>query len=190
MANKSLPPVIVGLNNPQVASYINEGMVGVLPTDTVYGIACSCKNIEAVKKLYAAKDRDTKPGTIIAADIAQVQELGINIEDNEVLKKYWPGPVSLILSSPKSLKYLSLSQDSLAIRVPSNIELRDLLQKTGPLVTSSANPPGLKTANTITEAQEYFGNKVDFYIDGGDLSSNKPSTIINIQEGKEVILRA
>ena len=68
-------------------------------------------------------------------------------------------------------------------------ELSNLVKKTGPIVSTSANPEGLHFATTIDEAEKYFGNKVDFYVDGGKLEA-LPSTIIAINNNRGVkILR-
>jgi tRNA A37 threonylcarbamoyladenosine synthetase subunit TsaC/SUA5/YrdC len=78
---------------------------------------------------------------------------------------------------------------SLAVRIPAQSEIAELLQKTGPLITSSANHPGEPTANAVDEARKYFGDTVDFYVDGGDLSDHKPSTIIRIVDDAIEVIR-
>ncbi len=73
--------------------------------------------------------------------------------------------------------------------MPSDESLRKLLMATGPLVAPSANPEGLPVANNIDEAKEYFGNKVDFYADGGNIAG-KSSKIIKLEEdGTVTIIR-
>ena len=69
------------------------------------------------------------------------------------------------------------------------IDLVRLLEKTGPLVTSSCNPPGEIPAIDIGEAVKYFGGDVDAYVDGGDLSDRKPSTLIRIIDDAIEIIR-
>jgi L-threonylcarbamoyladenylate synthase len=78
---------------------------------------------------------------------------------------------------------------ALAVRIPDDKKLQALLKETGPLLTSSANPPGKKPADTIAEARKYFGDKVDFYSDGGDLSKRQPSTVIRIIDDAVEVLR-
>jgi L-threonylcarbamoyladenylate synthase len=78
---------------------------------------------------------------------------------------------------------------SLAIRLPADKDLQELLKRTGPLLTSSANLPGESPATNIAEARQYFGDKVDFYIDGGDLSNRQPSTIIRIIDDAIEVVR-
>lgn len=69
--------IIATITDSSLAPLLKAGAIGVLPTDTVYGIVCSAALPVAVGKLYAAKQRDHKPGTIIAANVDQLVELGV-----------------------------------------------------------------------------------------------------------------
>lgn len=165
------------------------GTVGVIPTDTVYGLVCRAVDTEAVAKLYALKHREAKPGTIIAADVEQLVELGIPRRYLKPVAEYWPNPISIVVPIGMSHEELHLGKMSLALRVPKNALLQELLIKTGPLLTTSANQPGEPVAVTIGQARAYFHNGVDFYIDGGDLSGHEPSTIIRVIDDAIEVLR-
>jgi tRNA threonylcarbamoyl adenosine modification protein (Sua5/YciO/YrdC/YwlC family) len=143
----------------------------------------------AVAKLYKLKNREQKPGTVIAANIDQLERMGIAATDLADAGKYWPNPISIVLPSNPSLSYVDQGKGSLALRIPKSPAFITFLEQTGPLVTSSANMPGLPPANTIAEAETYFGDDVDFYVDGGDLSSREASTIIGLKNGKVKIFR-
>ncbi len=65
------------LTDETLINEIKRGAVGVLPTDTVYGLAASALNPEATKKLYTLKNRERKPGTVIAASYEQLIRLGV-----------------------------------------------------------------------------------------------------------------
>ncbi|HVX24270.1 MAG TPA: L-threonylcarbamoyladenylate synthase [Candidatus Saccharimonadales bacterium] len=166
------------------------GAVVVIPTDTVYGLATRAADPEAVERLYQLKKRDAKPGTIIAANIDQLESLGLKRRYLTAVEQFWPGAVSVVIPcADPVLKYLHRGQMSLAVRLPEPADLRELLQQTGPLVTTSANDPGEPTAANVTEARAYFGDQVDTYIDGGDLSNHQPSTIIRIVDDAIEVLR-
>ncbi|MEI6851134.1 MAG: Sua5/YciO/YrdC/YwlC family protein, partial [Candidatus Saccharibacteria bacterium] len=89
-----------------------------------------------------------------------------------------------------SLEYIHQGLNSLAFRVVSDPELVSLLLTTGPLLTSSANSPGQPVATTVKQAQGYFGDMVDFYIDGGNLANNLASTVIRVNENGVTVLRS
>ncbi len=166
------------------------GSVGVIPTDTIYGVVARAQDKAAVQRLYKSKNRQNKPGTLIAANIEQLEVLGLKRRYLTAVEQYWPGPVSVIIPcADPNLAYLHQGKRSLAVRLPASKSLQELLLKTGPLLTSSANIPGLEPANTLAEAKKHFGTKVDFYIDGGDLSDHKPSTIIQIIDDAVEVVR-
>lgn len=166
------------------------GAVGIIPTDTVYGIVARATDEAAVKRLYELKKRSHKPGTIIAANREQLEQLGLKHRYLKAVEQFWPGAVSVIIpvSDPR-LAYLHQDQLSLAVRVPELAELHSLLMQTGPLLTSSANSPGEPTAVNIDQAKAYFGDRVDFYEDGGDLSNRQASTLIRIVDDAIEVLR-
>jgi tRNA threonylcarbamoyl adenosine modification protein (Sua5/YciO/YrdC/YwlC family) len=165
------------------------GAIAVIPTDTVYGVVARATDQVAVARLYELKHRHHKPGTLIAANIDQLVELGIPRRYLSAVEQFWPGAISVVIPCGPELDYLELGQSSLAVRIPDQSSLLELLLVTGPLLTSSANMPGEPTANTVAEARAYFGNQVDMYQDGGDLSGHAPSTVIRVVDDAIEILR-
>lgn len=178
---------------PGVAELLNAGGVGVIPSDTLYGIVCSALQPDSIERIYALKKRDpAKPCIVLVASLEQLLELE-GLDQNTLLnaEKFWPGAVSVVV--PCQARYLSSvhrGEKSIACRVPDNPELRSLLEMTGPLLAPSANVEGAKPAANITEAMAYFGASVDFYVDGGEVTSDQPSTLISFDEdGLVTVLR-
>lgn len=166
------------------------GAIGIIPTDTVYGVVARAQDVDAVARLYKLKHRQNKPGTLIAATRQQLEELGLKHRYLVAVEQFWPGPVSVVIPAVNTeLAYLHQGKMTLAVRIPNHPELLQLLQKTGPLITSSANPPGEPTSVSLAEARAYFGEAVDFYVDGGDLSSHQSSTIIRVIDDAIEVLR-
>ena len=179
------------MNMNELASKLSaNGVIGVIPTDTLYGVVCRAGDNEAVGRLYKLKERENKPGTIIAADIKQLEELGLKYRYLKAVEQFWPGAVSVVIPAANpNLSYLHQGKMSLAVRVPADKRLQALLKETGPLLTSSANQPGKEPAATPEQAKKYFGDKVDFYEDGGDLSGRQPSTLIRVLDDAIEVLR-
>ena len=163
------------------------GSIAVIPTDTVYGVVARAADQQSVARLYQLKHRDHKPGTVIAANIEQLVELGIKRRYLTAVAQFWPGAVSVEI--PHDIAYLNQGTGRQAFRIPDDEQLLKLLEQTGPLQTSSANQPGEPPATTVQEAQNYFGDDVDLYIDGGDLSNREPSTIIRIVDDAIDVIR-
>jgi L-threonylcarbamoyladenylate synthase len=174
-------PVFHNLADPALADILLAGGIGVLLTDTVYGVVGSARIPDAATKVIDAKGRKYKPGTLIAANTKQLIDLGIQREHVKAAKQFWPGPVTAVLPTRPGLEYLDLGLASLAVRIPDNPEVVALLKKVGPLLTTSANRPDEPMVKSIEEAQEIFGNRLNFYVDGGRLASPLASTIIRIK---------
>lgn len=169
---------------------LQPGAIGVMPTDTVYGLVARAADQSATSRLYALKGRIAKPGTIIAANTHQLEKLGLKHRYVKAVEQFWPGAVSVVIAcNNPTLAYLHLNKNSLAVRIPNDSKLLELLSRTGPLLTTSANPSGQKPATTVDQAKAYFGGKVDFYVNGGNLSSHQPSTVIRIVDDAIDILR-
>jgi L-threonylcarbamoyladenylate synthase len=184
--------VFTSLTDPEVVAMLRRGAVGVLPTDTLYGAVASTALPDAIERLYKVRHRSSLKGCIIL--IADKDQASGLVEWNgygrKLAGKYWPGPVSIVLPvSERTPSYLRPVEGTLAFRVPDKEALQTLLWHTGPLFAPSANLAGMKPAATIEEAQKYFGDSVDFYVDAGDLSGNKPSTLIRQNNGDVEVLR-
>lgn len=181
--------IFSALDNPELIALLRNGAVGVVPTDTVYGLVAVASNKQAVERMYALKRRQEKPGPTIAASVEQLRSLGIDSTLLHYVEKYWPAPLSIILPSGVELHYVTQGVGESPFRVVADAELRAFLEQTGPLVTSSANQPGEPVATTVQEAKAYFGDQVDFYVDGGQLVNRAPSTIARLQGGVVEVLR-
>lgn len=176
------------------AEVLKGGGVGVMPTDTIYGIVALANSERAVSRVYALKGRSSlKPCIILISSVEDLTQFGITLTPSreKVLMQYWPGPVSIIMPCGASVpEYLHRGTHTLAFRLPKNVNLQSFLKASGPLIAPSANPEGLTPATTIDEAKNYFGDEVDFYIDGGARVA-KPSAVLSLDEQSAVtIIRA
>src|SRR5690349_12537136 len=109
--------VFNSLHDPKLVALLKEGAVGVLPSDTVYGIMCRADNEASVARLYEVKHRENKPGTLIAANITQLVELGLKERYLKAVEHFWPGAVSVRIPHPPH--YLTdPSNGTIAVRIP------------------------------------------------------------------------
>lgn len=177
------------VTDSEVVDRLKGGAVGVLPADTVYGLMGLAADHDIAGRIYDLKRRDGKPGTVIAASVEQLEGLGLKRRYMKAVEQYWPGSLSVIIPCGPELQHLHLGLNGLAVRIPDDKGLLELLRQTGPLITSSANLTGQPTAVNLQQAKGYFGGRVDFYVDGGDLSDRLPSTIIRIVDDAIEIIR-
>ncbi len=171
---------------------IKNGGVAVIRTDTLYGIVCDAFNQHAVERIYHIKNRNPlKPVIVLVADYKQIALFGVSLSEEvkEMLSKYWPGKVSVILPASDTTvntHYIHKGTGGIAFRIPDDEYLQKRLIETGPLVAPSANPEGKPPARSVNEAIDYFGDKVDYYEDKGTIQDIQPSKIIKISNTVDI----
>lgn len=179
----------------KLALLLKEGVIAVMPTDTIYGICASVFKKKAVEKIYKLKKRTpNKPLIILISKMEELNLFGVQPDqkEKEFLKKIWPGKISVILklkdkNKIKKFRYLIFKNNTLAFRLPKSNFLKKVLEISGPIVAPSVNFEGEKPAKNIKEAKRYFGSEV-IYFDGGELKG-EPSTLIFLEEDEIKILR-
>jgi L-threonylcarbamoyladenylate synthase len=174
----------------RVIDLLRSGAVGFMPSDTIYGLSCTALNESAVKKLHQLKDRARhKPFIVLISNIKMLDMLSIDKKQTEVAQKYWPGGLTLICNALDTPSWLQLGTQSLAVRIPDELSLLKLIDKVGPLISTSANKQGQEPLLSKDAAEKLFGNDLDFYIDAGQLPNALPSTIVRVANGKLQIIR-
>ncbi len=187
------------------AKIVKNGGVIIYPTDTAYALGADPHNKKAVARIYKIKGRfKSKPLPVIAASLSMVRRFfKLNNHELELVKKYWPGPLSLILEfriKNYELRKLhsnilqNVGMTSLAVRVPDEPTARRLSKLLGgPIVSTSANISGAGECYSAQEVYQQFKNKKyqpDLILDGGKLLRRQPSTIIKVgKKGKILVLR-
>lgn len=171
----------------------NDGLI-IYPTDTVYGLACNCFSEKAIKKIYEIKKRPAyKPINVLTDSVDKMSLVAKNIKgkDVEIIGKYMPGEVTLILDKREKVpNIITAGLDTIGVRIPNNeIALTILKQLDFPLATTSVNISGEKAGVEIADFIEEFGDKVDIIIDGGKTESEEVSTIVQTTDEGIKVLR-
>jgi L-threonylcarbamoyladenylate synthase len=176
-----------------VATLRAGGLVA-FPTETVYGLGADAANETAVKKVFAAKGRPhDHPLIVHVARSAQLQDWARDIPPaaHTLAKKFWPGPLTLILKRAAHVSDLITGgQDTVALRVPSHPLAQALLREFGGgVVGPSANRFGQVSATTAEHVRQEFGAIVDCVLDGGACEVGIESTIVDLSRGQPALLR-
>jgi len=166
------------IDSPEIVDLLNAGSIGVLRTDTLYGVVARADSEQAVRRVYELKDRSEHKSPIVLVSSRTQLFDQTDSQVNALLDKVWPGPVSVIVPSALAPLWIRRDNDSVAYRLPGNQSLQRLIEQTGPLIAPSANPEGKQPAMTIKEVYEYFGDEVDFYVDGGQVTDTNPSQLL------------
>ena len=169
---------------------IQAGGVIAMATDTVYGLACDPADAAAVSRIYAIKRRpDRLELTILAASAADIEEdVDLTPAARTLAAAYWPGALSIICRLRAHRWEVPRDGDTLSVRVPDHPIALELLRRTGPLATTSANRHGDPPADTAAGVAEALGSDVDLVLDGGP-SAGLASTIIDCTTTTPRVLR-
>ncbi|MFA6550243.1 MAG: L-threonylcarbamoyladenylate synthase [Candidatus Gracilibacteria bacterium] len=165
-------------------------------TETCYGFTCDALNENAVSRLYKIKKMDAKkPSSIMVASLTQAQKYGeFNSLAKRLAKKYWPGPLTIIVPRKTSLpKFLNPNSKTIGIRCPAHELTQKILRAYKlPLITTSANISGQKESYSVSAFLKSAPKNSllpDSILDFGSIPKRKPSTIIAIEKDEIKILR-
>jgi len=162
----------------EIADVLRAGGVALLPTDTIYGLHALAANDEAVARVRSMKERgDQKPFVTIAASAEQLEQLGATIPN--VLQEIWPAPLTAILASGAT---------TIAARVPDLVWLRALLDRTGPLISTSANRSGEPPVTTPEMLAQDLFEGLDAVLAAGP-REGQPSTIVDFSGDEPRFIR-
>lgn len=176
------------------AEIIKNGGIVVFPTETVYGIGTNGLDKEAVERLYKIKERPlNKPISLLVSDYEMIEKVAKDISEIEykIMKKFFPGPLTIILNKKDIVPDILTSGGStVGIRMPEEEITRKLIEYAGvPIAAPSANISGKASGIDLQEIVKEFGDKVDYYIDGGKSKIGIGSTIVKVENNTIKILR-
>jgi len=168
---------------------LKNGGVVIFPTETVYGIGALASSESAVKRIFEVKKRPYgKPLQILISDISQVNQFASEISNKakEVMKKYWPGPLTLIFKKkPKVSDIITSSGNTVGLRMPKNSTILKLIKEVGPIAASSANISGQPDPISPEEVKI----EADLLLDGGRCKIGQASTVVDVSVDPPLVLR-
>lgn len=160
--------------------------VALIPTETVYGLACEWNDSNAIGKIKEMKGRtEEKPLQMLAESIDMAEKNGVELNNRQrrLVEKLTPGPITFVA------KHKNIADSSIGFRIPDN----DLVRKTiailaTPLAATSANKTGQLPATTVENALESLYSHPDIVVDAG-IIQGQPSTVVDIRGNSPLILR-
>lgn len=177
------------------ARSLQAGRLVAFPTETVYGLGGNALDDHAVAAIYAAKNRpDFNPLIVHLSGLRDAEEfVRINQAASLLARRFWPGPLTLILPRLKASKLsllLSAGLDTVAIRVPHHPVAQALLKACGfPLAGPSANPSGRISPTAPEHVIEGLGGRIDYVLDGGACKIGLESSVLDLTGERPVLLR-
>lgn len=163
----------------------------VVPTDTVYGVIADAFNPKATMALRDVKQlAPTAPLTVLIRSPRQVSGLVSDIPEaaDRLMASYWPGPLTLVLPATDGLTWDIGTPSVVALRMPTDELLLEVIADVGPLVCSAAARPVDEPPHTVADARSALGDDVELYVDGGT-RDGQWSTIVDLTRDHAVVLR-
>ncbi|MCH5161153.1 MAG: threonylcarbamoyl-AMP synthase [Clostridiales bacterium] len=177
------------------AATLKLGGLVAFPTETVYALGCVATSADAVKKVFAVKDRPTDRALIVAvakkSDIASVAA-EINDKAQILIDKFMPGALTVLLDrAPCIPDEVTAGTNSVAVRIPDNAIARRLIELTGkPVVVPSANTSDKSAPTLAAHVQDDLDGKIELILDGGESAIGIESTIVDTRTVPPTIVRA
>jgi L-threonylcarbamoyladenylate synthase len=170
-----------------------DGIIAI-PTETVYGLAGNAYSDTAIRKIYALKQRPFYNPLIVHIKSPEfLQHVAAEIPDDamELAHEFWPGPLTIVLKKKSIIPDIVTSgKDTVAIRMPNHpVSLQLLEQLDFPLAAPSANPFGSISPTTAEHVHNYFGDTLEYVLEGGDCEKGIESTIIGFENGQAMLYR-
>ena len=173
---------------------IQGGGIIAYPTETFYGLGVDARNEEAVTALFTLKGRDfNKPVSILVKDETALRQVVTDVPPaaESLIEHFWPGPLTLVFTALPALSpLLTAGTGKIGVRVSSHPAAAELLAVIDcPLTTTSANPSGCPAPVTAAAVLDYFGDRLDALLDGGELAGKLGSTVVDVTGDAVAILR-
>jgi L-threonylcarbamoyladenylate synthase len=189
-----VPPEILLLNREsaaRAARVVRDGGLIVYPTDTVYGLGCDPFDESAVRRLFEAKGRSSKPVSVLCSSTAKAEALvELSPTARRLAESNWPGAFTIVAPLKRKVPpMLAQGRDDLGVRVPAHDWSRRLISTCGGWLTgTSANISGRPSARTALDAANQLGASVGLVLDGGRLQGTE-STVVRVVGAEVTILR-
>jgi len=179
----------------EAARLILAGEPVAVATETVYGLAADATDPQAVARIYEAKGRPSfSPLIVHVPDLAAAERIGqFDEEALELARKYWPGPLTLVVPLRKDSGIASVvtaGLPTIGIRVPAHPAMQGLLRAAGrPLAAPSANASGSISPTRAEHVLKSLGGRIPLVIDAGQTERGLESTIVAATGGALRLLR-
>jgi tRNA threonylcarbamoyl adenosine modification protein (Sua5/YciO/YrdC/YwlC family) len=175
------------------AEVLRRGGVAMIPTDTVYGLACGISHATAIKRIYQLKDMDPKkPLAILVSDMNTVGQYakGVTTPYYRLMKRVLPGPYTFIFEASSEVPKIMLrKRRTIGVRMPDHpITLALLDQLDEPLLTTSVRTPDDHWVIDPIEVESTLDHKIDLVVDGGPLVA-AGSTVVDLSGDVPVLVR-
>jgi L-threonylcarbamoyladenylate synthase len=179
----------------RAAELLRGGRLVAFPTETVYGLGADATDEHAVARIFAAKGRPRFNPLIVHVPHLAAAEMiaAFDARAWEAARRFWPGPLSLVLPrrDTSGISLLACAGlDTVALRVPAHPVAQALLRAVGhPLAAPSANCSGHLSPTLAAHVAAELGHRVALILDGGGCPIGLESTVLDLSSARPMLLR-
>ena len=174
---------------------LRAGGVVAIPTDTLYGLAASAFDADAVHRIFEIKGRDRSAALpLLLGDPEDVSLYASPVPGAawRLIERFWPGPLTIVLPRTDRVpEDVTGGRSTVALRVPDHPVPRHLARRLGtPITGTSANMSGAEPARSAAGVARQLGGMLDMVFDGGTLPESPPSTIVDLATSPPRVVRS
>lgn len=178
----------------RAAEILKNGGIVAVPTETVYGLAASSFDDDAVKKVFAAKGRpQDNPLIVHISDKEMLGSVAVDIPEiaNTLAENFWPGPFTMVLKKGGNIcGSVSCGLDTVAVRLPDNEVTRAVIRQSGlPIAAPSANVSGYPSPVSAAHVIKDLNGKIDAVLCHEDSKVGLESTVVTLVTNPPRLLR-
>lgn len=178
----------------KAAKAITDGFIIIIPMENTYAFACDAFRADSVRAMHVLRgDPLFTAAQVIVGSVKTTEGIirEVTPEIKGLMKKFWPGMVSLNLRPQMGLSWDlgdNNQLDRVSVRVPKAKFAKALVTQTGPLAIASASRKGMPPAQSIDEIF-VLDSDVALKFDNGKLRKGPLSTVVEADETGVRVLR-
>ncbi len=176
-----------------VQTILNGGVI-IYPTETIYGLGSNALESKIIERVFAIKEREkSNPILVLIPEKSALDELTLGIPEvaEKLMSKFWPGPLTIVFrAAPIVSPILTGGSGKIGIRLSSDEFCRELLNICKiPITSTSANLSSEPNPNSVSMINRKVLESVDLIVDAGTLTSQTPSTVVDVTKGNVELVR-
>jgi L-threonylcarbamoyladenylate synthase len=178
----------------KAAATVKNGGVIIFPTDTAFGIGCRLDSKSAVDRLFQVRNRPINQATPVLVSSLEMA-LAYYLDPCELtvklMKKYWPGALTIVAKCQPDLIYHPVrgGDNTIGLRMPNHSVILDIINLVQvPILGPSANIHNQATPYKLADLDPNLTKLVDFVVPG-KCSVGQASTVVEVVDNKLKVIR-
>lgn len=165
----------------RAAAAIRRGSIVAIPTDALYTLVADPVNLQAIRRVFEAKGRETQRSLpLLVGDLVMAEELAKELPARfyRLARRFWPGPLTIIAPASSRVPLKVTNNGRLAMRQSRSKVATALIEKLAqPLIATSANISGQPTCASGIDVFGTMDGRIDLVLDAGRITGSGATTV-------------